>query len=394
MASTELDFRSRWERGLWGTDEFGQKIEKTRLHFQQPLSTAYRKIAEDEFGENDLLFLGIGTGQVPKMAEVEPQRITGIDVSSELMSLARRRLPEAILHQGRIQDILPHLQHFPVAIASEVLDCIDPRELPEVVSLIRERSDKLIAIQTFTPDDEFYALHSPQEEWGSRGGPGIEGWSHDQQVVVEERMRDLGINASVQQPDRLVDELQKMTEGNVGADLNQRLVDVLDELNFPFRQFPAEQVAGRPFLAQVDGFTSFMEANLDRFRDVAAPRTRDPREVAHYVQVHTTHRFAELLSRTLKLENHLTLLEHTCKQAGSNQIRRGTITAKDDQLILDHELGQDLNRAIQGAQSGSIPFEHVRTVNSGAFLNGAPMTFFEPHRDSFLDARLQFLIAE
>ncbi|HOZ03594.1 MAG TPA: hypothetical protein PKX78_03825 [Candidatus Woesebacteria bacterium] len=229
---THETFRSQWEQGSNTLRQFKEGIEATRDHFQIPFTHAYRSIVKTELGTGSILALGIGTGQVESMAGIEPARIVGIDATRQLLRQAEIRLPGAQLHSGTFAEVLPTLdQRYPVAFASEALDCIDPTELVDQLGLIRQRADKLVAVQAFLPDAEFYAFYNPIPGIGSHGGPGIEGWSEQQQQSVAQRLVQLGISHDLGHPMEMIDDVQTMVERDLGVVLRERYAQLLREMN-------------------------------------------------------------------------------------------------------------------------------------------------------------------
>lgn len=392
-----------WEQAKNSGEDFKQTIENTRSVFRNPLTNAYHQLAQDQIVESDLLCLGIGTGNEIQYSGLNPKRVTGIDVSPTFLNVARMRIPEAKLLQGKLQDVLPSLPKYPVALASEVLDCINTQELPEVLSQIRQKTDKLVVTQTFSPDNEFYSSYYPDETFGSCGGPGIEGWTESQQQTVQKRMDELGVDASYRNPQRLITQLQKAAEKNMGSNkLNCNVVEMLKDLKLDVRRIPYdildETYGNRIYPSQVEGFMQNLVGNIAQLRDrsfAVALKSGDERKVAQYVKLHTTHRLVELLHSSLIVDYHFTILEEELRQAGFTSIQRKTISASSSNIIDEPELVKNINRSINAAKSQRLPGEHItRGINSSVFVSGAAMTFYEPFTNPINDARIQYVVAE
>lgn len=245
-------YTSMWEGGQHTVVEFDKQIEASRRPFQRPLQAAYSHLYHDVLGTDPILVLGIGTGQVEELAQVDSARITGVDVSPYFLVAAQRRLPKAVLYSGRIQDTLSKIGNFPQAVATDALDCINPKELTEVLSHIHTNTGKLVIAQLFTPDDEFYAPFWATQGFGSHGGPGIEGWSQAQLERVTQRLSEKGVVLDTQTPKALIDQLQKYAFADVGMKSDRKITDALERL-FPNFQSQIHQdfFAGRPYPSRI-----------------------------------------------------------------------------------------------------------------------------------------------
>jgi len=394
MFPTESTYVSSWERAMSPSDTFEQRIETTRKHFQLPLNRAYQELATNELGDGNLIFVGIGTGQIPLLMGVNSERVIGLDVNPNFLKVAAKRLPGADLHHGRLQDILPSLTPASTVIASEVLDCINPLELTDILHQIKAKSEKLIVVQTFTPDDEFYALSFHQEGFGSHGGPGIEGWSSEQLGLIIKMLTSHGIATEPQGWDQEIRKLQQLAEISIGGKLDFELQEIYGSSGFPLDEIPIATIAGRPYPAYFQGIAELLEINLSRFRNVAFPTTNESSMVSRYVKTHTAHRFSQLCVGTVEMEYHLHLLRQACKNAGYTDIRKGTIATSGSTLVPNSILVDHLNTALHTSQVKKRTSTHIRNISSGAFINGAPMTFFTPYENPFLDTRLQYVVAE
>ncbi|MDP2649765.1 MAG: class I SAM-dependent methyltransferase [bacterium] len=393
------EFRSRWQRDTYTFDQFEANIENTRGQLQRPFTKAYRELFKKELGAGEILTLGIGTGQVETWTGIDPKRIVGIDATGALLEQAQKRLPGARLIHGTFSDVLPTLQEtYSLAFASDSLDCIYPADIVKNLRLIRDKTDKLFISQVFLPDDEFYAFHYPSEEAGSRGGPGIEGWTSEQHQLVENRLLELGINHRLNQPVELLNDIQRMVEKNLGLNLRENFADLLKQMGVRFKESGIAEFKDSPLAVQISRFLFEYDYHLGRMRDRYAPKTTSPKEAADYVNFHTIHRFAQLLHSSIQMEYFLTILEDACKKAGFKTVSRSSIAASGNNIVSNQQIGQDINNALGYIRSSSIPIQHImnkrKFKGSTAMLNGAGLAFIEPAVKPFEDVLLQCIVAK
>ncbi|MBI4225885.1 class I SAM-dependent methyltransferase [Candidatus Roizmanbacteria bacterium] len=385
-------FISQWEAGINPLSQFEQSFEGTRKVFHKPLSAIYQALFQKELARGDILALGIGTGQVEEMARVDSRRIRAIDVSIGFLNKARTKLPKAHFHQGRIQDVLPSLDHHSLAFSSDALDCINPLELGEVLSLIRKKTDKLVIAQVFMPDDEFYSFYFPRPGIGSHGGPGIDGWNQDQHTAAEQHLNNLRIISPINQPDSLLKEVQAAVHSKFNSEIKGDMVDLLDSIGFQFRTMP--QIRNhRAYASEVDLFLEYIADYIGKMRENVLPRRPQPQEVAKYVAVHTIHRLSQLFHGTIQMELFFKTFEDACLKAGFTNIQRKALAASGDRIVNDPKIIENVNRSLLASTQLEIPASHIDHINSGSFTNGAAMTFFEPQSNPFNDARVQYLVA-
>ncbi|MBP6979451.1 class I SAM-dependent methyltransferase, partial [Candidatus Curtissbacteria bacterium] len=138
-------------------EEFTHNFERSRNIHIRPLTHAYHKlVASEHLIDTDLLCLGIGTGKVEEMMGLDSARITAVDFNQSLLDKAKTRLPRARFIQGRMGDVISSVDYTSTVLTQEALDCIPPKNLPELVAQNKKKTDKLVAVQTYSPDPEFY----------------------------------------------------------------------------------------------------------------------------------------------------------------------------------------------------------------------------------------------
>ncbi|MBI3366395.1 class I SAM-dependent methyltransferase [Candidatus Roizmanbacteria bacterium] len=391
-------FIPQWERAQNPLAWFRKEMEGTRVYFQRPLSLAYSKLFESELSHGNILCLGIGTGQVEEIGRVNSERITGVDVSAPYLGLAQSRLPKAKLHHGRFQDVLPSLPHYPLAFSSDALDCVNPTELDELLTTIRGKTDKLVVVQTFLPDNEFYAPFYPTNAMASYGGPGIEAMKIDQQDALEKRLEKLGISSDILNPDNLLDEVQSLFASQVPPGLLIKLRELYQTINYPYKELKdMVDLNNRPYPSQILLYFYYLAKGFEEPMKKLYPkdiRDDDQKKIVMYVTIHVMRRLTQLIRDTLQTEFYFTVLGDACKNAGFKEIERKTISASQGELVDDQFLAININRPIEELAQKTIPIHDIRQIRSGMFINGSPLTFYKPSTEPFNDARIQYLIAK
>lgn len=388
MAGLE-NYQSSWVTQLKSAEEFEAQFGESRQVFRDPLSACYKYLARTEMAEGDILSLGIGTGQVEQMAGIDSRRITGVDTNRLFLQLAKRRLPDANLQEGIITTLLPTLPRFPLIFASESLDCISPRELTSVLLKVREKTDKLVAVQTYTPDAEYYNYFWPDHSEGSYTGPGFESLSEGHLSKITEVLTACGIEAPITDTPNLLRQTQAFVEQRLGGPLGVDIIDVYDYLGLQYRSFKPERVAGRPYPSQITMFHSRAEMWLAQQRTPALLHSQEL-----YVAVHTAHRLAQLFAGTLQTEFYFTILEDALAQADFTQIEQKRVIASGRKLAKPGDLIGDLNRGLEYTRSQHPPIRNsALKVKNSLFANGIPATFMEPFMNPFNDAQVRFVVA-
>jgi predicted TPR repeat methyltransferase len=77
----------------------------------------------------DVLELGVGAGVRSTRMLAERGRLTGVDVSSEQLARARRRLPSATLLHADVMELQLEAASFDAVVAAYVLNHVPPQEL-------------------------------------------------------------------------------------------------------------------------------------------------------------------------------------------------------------------------------------------------------------------------
>ncbi|HOZ03593.1 MAG TPA: hypothetical protein PKX78_03820 [Candidatus Woesebacteria bacterium] len=94
------------------------------------------------------------------------------------------------------------------------------------------------------------------------------------------------------------------------------------------------------------------------------------------------------------MEYYLTLLTDACLAAGFTDVSRRTIAASTLGIVTDQQLGNDINRSLALIRAAQVSPRRLGKIGSGAFVNGATLTFLEPVIEPFNDVRLQCVIAQ
>lgn len=100
--SSEVSEAARVQRGLWGTDAEGWAT-LAEPH-NQPLFEALLDAAD--VGEGvEVLDVGCGTGLTLTLAAVRGAKVSGVDITPELLAVARERLPDADLREADMEHL-------------------------------------------------------------------------------------------------------------------------------------------------------------------------------------------------------------------------------------------------------------------------------------------------
>lgn len=388
-------YRSTWVSAPQSALRFEADFGGERDFFGQPLTACYQYLAKTELTEGELLSLGIGTGQVELLARLDGRRITGIDVNQGFLSLASARLPGATMLRGQFQEILPQLQRrFPLALASESLDCVDPKVLPSVLSSIRKAADKLVVVQSFIPDVEYYAYNWPDYTEGSRSGPGLEGLAKGQIDRIIQVLTANGITATVSDPYNLLKQTQSFIESRLGGKLGVDITEVYDRIGLQYRNFKPERAVGRPYPSQILMFHSRAERWLAHVIDRFKSNIVTMEQVEWWITMCTAHRLAQIMSGALQTEYYFSTLEQALAQAGFSHIERKRVIAKEGQLSNHREMASSVARAMEYAKRNPPRFTNRKPEErSGLFAEGVPAAFYGPEINPFKIAQLRYIVA-
>ncbi len=388
-------FVSEWIREPRTAEEFTSNFERSRNIYIRPLTHAYRHlVASENLLGTDLLCLGIGTGKVEEMMRLDPARITGIDFNQSLLDKAKTRLPKARFIQGRMEDVIGSVDYTSTTLTQEALDCIPPRDLPKVVSQIKTKTDKLVAVQTYSPDPEFYGS-SWQGAGHAIGGTGIEDITSSQQQSLEARLNTLGVQSSLDEPQQMLIEIQKSVEKLIGARFNTNIVEALEQIAYPFDKTKLPATAGlRSLPAQASLLLNHVELQVEKqkniFKEYLANR---PREAGIYIGMDTTHRFLQIMLGTFRIDLFQQLLADACVEAGFGNIQRKTIVATEKRVVTPQELMAQINRSLDVIKHKPVA-RRIRVGDKGsrAFV-GSPVILMEPNINPYSIARVPYLVA-
>lgn len=382
MAQTE--YKSTWLTPRTG-EEFMTKFEQPRMHFGEALIRAYQSIVETEMSNGDILSLGIGTGQVEKMAGIDPRRIMGVEYAQHYATIAQERLPGAEIIVGNMEQVLPLDPRRSIALASDSLDCISPPRLPEVLRLARDSADTLVATHLFTPDDEFYAPYNSSDQIGSRGGPGIEGWRSDQQESADQYLKNNGLTNHMGDAMGMVNDvqgfLQKQLGGRFETDIAKNVNRYTDlaGMNVSDQELP-NSVRLLRLLIGVEGS---MRMQLMRMQNGGA-------EFQNIINVHSLKQIVGLLNRTVQTELYFNLLSDACREAGYKKVERKAVTATPEGLAADRVVASKLKASLGNS---AIPQGAQIQLGNSLFVNGSASRLYRPFQKQYNIARVQYLVA-
>ena len=140
LEQEKTQYVSKWVREPRTADEFAHNFERSRNIHIRPLAHAYRHLVTSEHLQStDLLCLGIGTGKVEEMMGLDSAKITAIDFNQSLLDKAKTRLPRARFIRGKMEDVIGSVDFIPTTLTQEALDCIPPKNLPELVAQIKKK---------------------------------------------------------------------------------------------------------------------------------------------------------------------------------------------------------------------------------------------------------------
>jgi len=395
LEQEKTQYVSKWVREPRTADEFAHNFERSRNIHIRPLAHAYRHLVTSEHLQStDLLCLGIGTGKVEEMMGLDSAKITAIDFNQSLLDKAKTRLPRARFIRGKMEDVIGSVDFIPTTLTQEALDCIPPKNLPELVAQIKKKTDKLVAVQTYSPDPEFYGS-SWQGAGHAIGGTGIEDVTSSQQQDLEDRLSTLGIQSTLDEPQKMLQELQKYVEKLIGARFNVNIVEVLEQIAYPFEKTKLPSTAGlRSLPAQASLLLNYVELQTEKqktiFKEYLANR---PREAGIYIGMDTTHRFLQIMLGTFRIDLFQELLASACRDAGFESIQRKSIVATEKRVVTPQELMVQINRSLVVIKDKPVA-RRVRADDKGsrAFV-GSPVILMEPSSSSYSIARVPYLSA-
>jgi SAM-dependent methyltransferase len=165
MAATDLSDRAQWEatqRGLWGQ----RPGDWAMLAEPQNLSLIDSALDGARVGPGTrLLDLGCGSGLALQRAAARGARVSGLDISPALLSIAHARAGEAVLVEGGIDELPFPAQSFDAALAVNALQfAFDPTVALAELSRVLTPGARLAIAGFAAPDRcESTALHLAME---------------------------------------------------------------------------------------------------------------------------------------------------------------------------------------------------------------------------------------
>jgi SAM-dependent methyltransferase len=136
------DLRSRADRQAaqaWAFDRIGERYDQAFPHKDGQLAAGEWLLERLPAGSR-VLDAGCGTGTptARRLADAG-HKVTGIDISSEMLRLARRDVPDAEFHLRDIADLDPSLGDFTAIVAFFSLLMLPRAEIPPVLTKIHDR---------------------------------------------------------------------------------------------------------------------------------------------------------------------------------------------------------------------------------------------------------------
>lgn len=427
------DKPSRWVGDQQSVTVFEGQFQPIRTVFKASLSHGYNVLGQELQGyrlldpSTPLLYLGIGTGQEATMLQIPGENIFAVDASADYITRAQqpdrlRRLAGS--QQGFVPDVLNQLSYYPVAFASEMLDCIPPKDLPTTAKALYDHAATVVVAQSLFPDEEYYNTFSPDPNVWSYGRSGIEGWTPNQRQLVENHLRDVfDITADPftridpadpqssfdpAQTDLLFTQLQGMVEKSLGYTFSFNIADLLNttlqmgsaNVTTVAERFMAQggvPLADRSYISRITGFISLFANALGQFDQSPLATSSDPRLVDKYAKIHTIRRFFQIMQGTLLQESHFTLVADSLKKAGYTQVTRKAISTDAQGIISDEELAKKLDDTIRAvfAQKDSLATKsrYDRGAQNKIFVLGMPGLFMDSTNSQYEVARIQYLVA-
>lgn len=392
MTPESPKFVSEWITTPRDAETFAGNFEKSRNVHIRPLTHAYTHLVNElDLKNTDLLCLGIGTGKVEQIMGLNSERISAIDYNQSLLDKAQTRLPHARLFQGRIEDTIELIGAAPTVLTQEALDCIPPSELPDLMKKIRDKTDKFVAIQSYSPDPEYYA--SSFVAGHAIGGPGIESATIHQQEVLEARLRTLGVQSDIDEPQEMLIQLQSYVEKIIGTRFSVNIVSVLEQLNYPFNQKFPQRAGLRSLSAQASLLLNSVELKAEELKNIFRNNFANrPREGGIYIGMDTTHRFLQLLLGTYRIDTYLQLLADAASQAGFGDIELSAVSATQKRVVTPQELVSQFNRSLEVTHRPVSRKIRTDDKSSRAFV-GSPLILMEPSENPYSIARVPYLTA-
>jgi len=394
MTPEKEDFVSEWLREPRDANQFAQNFEKSRKVHSRPLTHAYHKLVSDEgLSDTNLLCLGIGTGIVEEMMQLDSLRITAIDFNPSYIERAKTRLPNAHFLEGKIEDLIDKVDFAPTVLTQEALDCIPPRQLPELMAKIRDKTDKLVAVYSYSPDPEFYGS-SWEDANLALGGTGVEGMTQAQQALLERRLSSLGVQSTLDDQEKMLTQLQSYVEKVIGAKFSINIVAALVHIGYPFGKKLPPQTGLLSLPAQASLLLNHVELETEKGKKYFQNRFPNrPIEAGKFISLDTTHRFLQILLGTYRIDTFMQILTDACSQAGFNTVTTKSISATEKRVATERELVAQVNRSLDVIKKTPVARRIRADDKSSRAFVGSPIILMEPTNNPYSIARVPYLVA-
>lgn len=394
MSAVPERFVSSWLTKQYTVEQFTRHFEDDRRVFKDPLRACYRHLFTTTLGDNNILGLGVGTGQIEELGRLESKRLTAVEANPNFIRRARQRLPAALFVQGVVPDVLEELPFFEVAYASEMLDCIDPNSLLDALRAIRRKTGVLVASQVYNPDPDYYSSARALRKLNP-GAPGCEGWDENHQKMATEYFNNHGVDAYPSNPELLMEQLQYAVEADLGQNFSVRTTQAMDLVGLPFRTFADDfQSDSSQYSVQVSRFMiltgDYMQGLINYFRS----RNRMiPDLYPQYIQLIATQSLMGMIFGSMMIATFFNFLEDACKKADFNDVEIRSLFALGRNLIEPAEAINYINRGVDNTKNPArVRFLRPKEETSGVGLGGFH-AFPEPSTDPFRVVQVKYLVA-
>lgn len=342
-------------------------LEKMRADLNGALATVYRTIAYRELGDEDVLSLGIGTGLVEAMSGLKPEKVIGVDISSAFLQKAAERLPGARLYHGCLPDILSQIPAVPVAFTSDCLNCLDPKTYPDIFRLLKERTKKVVIVNTRLPLGDFFEAVK---------APGIRSFSPQQQESAQRHLIESGLANPAIDPKEWIQGIQNNIEKRLGQPFRIPYLELLRRLEFLPLNEVSKKFEKEALPTQVLALLESLEANTG-ITDVFNPDYIRP------LLAHTTYEMTHLFRVSLATEYCHILLTDAALQAGYKNVQRKPISAVGNKIVQAREVMEGINKALKLFEAGLLTKDEANSSLLNITVNGANLRFRSKELESF-----------
>jgi SAM-dependent methyltransferase len=135
---TRADRQARRARQAWAFDRIGEHYDKAFPHKEGQVAAGSWLVERLSPGAR-VLDAGCGTG-LPTARQFADagHKVTGVDISEEMLRLARREVPDAEFHHHDITDLDPTIGLFAAIVAFFSLLMLPRTEIPNVLTKIHD----------------------------------------------------------------------------------------------------------------------------------------------------------------------------------------------------------------------------------------------------------------